>query len=306
MTTADADRCWARVSVQCPPQATDAVSALLMTVAANGVVVNDAGDHTVVTAYLSPTDDRDCAVAERVVREALQNIPAELLPRPLRIETIMVPERNWLAGFRAHCHPLREGRIVIKPTWEPWPSPSLPAREGDLVIEIDPGMAFGSGDHPTTRACLRALQEVLRPGDRVVDFGCGSGILSIAARLLGAGEVLAMDCDPLALRVARANLALNRVTEGVTLAQSDTLEGPAPGWDAIVANISASVLCAAAPAARLLLRPGGCFICAGVPGERRDQLVVALQAAGFADLRQQRDGEWVSVIATVPEGVGAP
>jgi len=276
-----------------------------MKLAPNGVVVADGREEIVIMAYLSPTNELDFASAEAQVGDVLASIPGDLLPQPVHIEYQLVPERNWIAAFRAHCHPLREGRIVVKPTWEPWPSPSLEPREDDLLIEIDPGMAFGSGDHPTTRACLRALQELLRPGARVLDFGCGSGILTIAARLLGAGEVLAIDCDPMAIEVARENLALNQVA-GIELAVRDTLRGLNGGWDLIVGNISAPVLCAAAPMADDLLRPGGMFICAGVPWEWREHLLQALRDTGFVDLRTERDGEWVSVIASRPEEVASP
>lgn len=295
-----AHRHWTRVGVPVPPDAADAVSALLMRICPNGVVVDESPDEVTLTGYLAPGTRPADAVA--AVRVALDSVPEELLPRPVRVGVETVPERDWVAAFRAHCHPLREGRIVVKPTWESWPSPKLDARPDDLIIELDPGMAFGTGTHPTTQGCLSALQSVVRPGARLIDFGCGSGILSIAAVLLGAAEVLALDCDPLAVEVASANAAANAVAPRLQVAERDTLSGLRAGWDIIVANISAPLTAAIAGDARSLLRAGGSYIAAGIPLERGGEVADALAAAGFEDIAREVRDEWVLVTGVVPGG----
>ena len=298
----DAERIWTRVTVATPAVAADAVAAIIGGFCANGVEVADGDEPVRISGYLSPVvpgNTPEDAVA--TVRNALATIPDELLPTALLVTAEAVPERDWIAVFRAHCRPMREGRIVIKPTWEPWPSPDLAPLPDDLVITLDPGMAFGSGDHATTRACLAALQVVLVPGERVLDYGCGSGILSIAARLLGADEALALDFDPMAVEVSRANLEQNLISDGVRVVQADTLAGLPRAWDVILANISAPIVCRESANARALLRPGGHFVCAGIPDGREAEVELAIADAGLELIEHAVSGEWHSFIARAPE-----
>ncbi len=307
MSFPDAARIWTRVTIATPSVAADAVAAILGGMCANGVEVDDAGEPVRISGYLSPIvpgNAPEDAVA--TVRAALTTIPDELLPTPLEVTAESVPERDWVEAFRAHCRPMREGRIVIIPTWEPWPSPDLPPLPDDLIITLDPGMAFGSGDHATTRACLAALQALLVPGERVLDYGSGSGILSIAARLLDASEVLALDFDPVAVEVARANLELNEISDRVIVRQADTLAGGTPGWDIILANISAPIVCRESANAQALLRPGGHLVCAGIPDGREGEVEVALADAGFDLIDHAVSGEWHSFIARAPDEEAAP
>lgn len=305
MSFPDAERIWTRVTITTPIVAADAVAEILGGFCGNGVEVEDRDEPARISGYLSPivlgNTPED---ALETVRNALTTIPPDLLPTPLRVTAEAVPERDWIAVFRAHCRPMREGRIVIKPTWEPWPSPNLPPLPDDLVITLDPGMAFGSGDHATTRACLAALQMLLVPGERVLDYGSGSGILSIAARLLNAAEVLALDYDPVAVEVARANLEMNGIFDRVHVAQADTLGGLASSWDIILANISAPIVCRESANARALLRPGGHFVSAGIPDGREAEVELAIADAGFDLIEHAVAGEWHSFIAHAP-GEGA-
>jgi len=302
----DVERIWTRVTIATPDVAADAVAAILGGLCGNGVEVDDRVAPVRISGYLSPIvpgNGREDAVT--TVRTALAAIPDELLPTPLQVTSEAVPERDWVEAFRAHCRPMREGRIVVKPTWEPWPTPHLPPLPDDLVITLDPGMAFGSGDHATTRACLSALQILHIPGQRVLDYGCGSGILSIAARLMGASEVLALDFDPVAVEVARANLELNGVSDGVRVTQADTLAGLAPGWDIVFANISAPIVCSEAANARATLRPGGHFVCAGIPDGREVEVELAVADAGLDLIEHAVSGEWHSFVTRAPDE-GAP
>lgn len=294
-----AGRLWARVTVTCPHEAAEAVAASLLGISPNGIVVDDSGEQTRVIGYMGPYLSPDAtADASRRVR-AIAAVPEGLLGGTAQVEAEVVPEEDWLAAFRAYHKPARIGRIVIKPSWEPWPSPHLAARPTDLVIEIDPGLAFGTGQHTTTRICLHELQERLRPGDRVLDFGCGSGILAIVAAKLGAGEVLGIDCDPSAIRVATENIRRNEVAETVTLRQLDNLADLEPPWDVVVANINPVIVAREAERVRELLAVGGRYICTGIPVEREEMVLEALRGAGFEQIVPRPSGEWIGFVCTM-------
>ncbi len=266
------------MTIATPSVAADAVAAILGGLCANGVEVDDGGEPVRISGYLSPIVPSNAPEnAVTTVNGALSAIPDELLPTPLQVTAEVVPERDWIEAFRAHCRPMREGNIVVKPTWEPWPSPDLPPLPDDLIITLDPGMAFGSGDHATTRACLAALQVLLVSGERVLDYGCGSGILS------------------------RANLELNGISDRVRVRQADTLAALASGWDIVLANISAPTVCRESANARALLRPGGHFVSAGIPDGREAEVELAISDAGFDLIEHAVSGEWHSFIARAPE-----
>ena len=305
MPAAGGERTWLRVTVQCPPDAADAVIVALLPLSPNGVTTDEAATVS-VTAWLGPyTVPPDADEAEQTVRERLAAIPDDLLPARSAVEVVAVPEKDWIEVFRAQHRPVRIGRVVIKPTWERWPSPALDARADDIMIEIDPGLAFGTGLHPTTAGCVRELQDRLRRGARVIDLGCGSGLLAIVAVKLGAREALAIDFDPLAAEVARANVAANAVDERVTVRVGDGLAGVGTGWDVVLANINPPTIVREAPAALAALGPDGAYICAGIPLSREAEVLEALRAVGFAGIVPRIEGEWVGFICVAPgEGGG--
>jgi len=179
-------------------------------------------------------------------------------------------------------------------------------RADDIVIEIDPGLAFGTGLHPTTAGCVRELQDRLRRGARVIDFGCGSGILGIVAAKLGAREVLAIDFDPAAVEVARANVAASGVTDRVTVRVGDSLAGVGTGWDMVLANINPPTIVREAPGALAALDPDGAYACAGIPLNREAEALEALREVGFAGILPRIDGEWVGFICVAPGEGGRP
>jgi ribosomal protein L11 methyltransferase len=241
----------------------------------------------VVKAWLP--DGADLARQRQAVRRALASLPATIRTRWLR-------EEDWAEAWKAFFPVLRiSRRLVICPAWR-----SYRARAGETVIRLDPGMAFGTGQHPTTLMCLLALEETVRPGMSVLDLGTGSGILALAAARLEAASVLALDTDPLAVRAARENARLNgleavvRVEEG-TLGPSTTLRaGP---FDVIAANISAAVIVELAGAMAKALRPGGVLIAGGFSKERAAEVAAALTAAGLTVERTLSDGEWRTLVA---------
>jgi len=287
---------WTRVTVECPCQAAEAVSAILLDICPGGLVLEERDDVTRLSGYLCPTPS-GCDLPLAQLRRALKNIPAELAPEPLRVATDLVPERDWVEAFKQHCRSVRVGSIVIKPTWRPWPDPALPAQRDDIIIELDPGMAFGTGTHPTTRLCLAALDGLVRPGSRIVDLGCGSGILSIAAARLGAGGIAAVDCDWIAIRATCANAVLNAVADHLRVICADSLLPLSPAWDLVLANITPPVVAREAAAACQLLRCGGAYVCSGIPVERQPEVERALSAAGFAAIEAEALEGWACLTA---------
>lgn len=209
----------------------------------------------------------------------------------LSLEMRSVVDEDWSENWKKYYKPFRVGtRLLVKPTWEPY----VPD-EGDLVIELDPGMAFGTGTHETTNMCMRLLEKHLAEGMRVMDVGTGSGILAIAAAKLGAGEVLAIDIDPDAVKVAGENVALNKEQARVRVAAGDLVSGAAMPCDLAVANIVADAICMlAGPLTRHLTR-GGLLVCSGIIREREPDVLDAARAAGYRVADRLEQGEWVAL-----------
>jgi ribosomal protein L11 methyltransferase len=276
---------WRELTVRCPLAAAEAVAAVLQDLA-GGCASQDMPEGTLLWAWL-PEDERLVGRRQELAAR-LAALPEELLEGGRAdLAERTVDDEDWAEAWKAYWHPTRVGqRLVIKPTWRDWPPTDDPtlARPDDLVIELDPGMAFGTGAHATTVLCLEALERLLTPprsAPRVLDLGCGSGILSIAALKLGAAAALAIDADPLATEATIENCARNGVSDGCRVLLQDSLDGVAPGWDVIVANISLTIVTAVAPRAAELLTPGGLMVCSGFYAARADELAAALQAAGL-------------------------
>ena len=205
-----------------------------------------------------------------------------------------VDEDEWQNSWKDHFHVLRVGRrLVVKPTWREYdPRPS------DVVIVLDPGMAFGTGHHPTTRSCLEQLERLVAPGASVLDFGCGSGILSIAASKLGASSVLGVEADSSAVRVAKQNARENGVQHNVLVVEG-TLPRPEarPGaFDVAVANISAKVVSEASTELVRAVKPGGAVIASGIIVDNKAVVERSMAAAGAALSDTIVDGDWVTLV----------
>jgi ribosomal protein L11 methyltransferase len=219
---------------------------------------------------------------------------------PPRITTLE-PE-DWAESWKAFFPPQHLGaRTVIVPTWHEYaPVP------GEVIIRLDPGMAFGTGLHASTRLCLIAVEKLVRPGQsRVLDVGTGSGILSIAAALQGARAVQAMDLDAVAVEVARENVALNHV-ESIVHVERGTLEGTAPadvprhtatGYDLLLVNILAEVIIGMGPAIAAAMAPGGQVACSGIIREKAEDVARALAAVGLTLDERLEEEDWVALIA---------
>ena len=211
----------------------------------------------------------------------------------LAMDTVNVHDEDWSEVWKRFYKPFRAGsKLVVKPTWELYD-----AQPGDLVMEIDPGMAFGSGTHETTGMCLELLEQVMKPGDRVMDVGTGSGILAIGAALLGSENVLAVDIDPTAVKVAKENIAQNHMEDRIHAVVGNLLEGIEGECEICVANIIADIICLFAEPLNAHVVPGGLFICSGIIKEREQDVLTALNAAQYTILEVRRKGEWVAVLA---------
>ena len=211
----------------------------------------------------------------------------------LHLDTRTVNDQAWTDIWKKYFKPFHvSDHLVIKPTWEPFsPGP------GDLIIEIDPGMAFGSGTHETTGMCLTLLESVIQGGEYIIDVGTGSGILAIGAALLGAGHVLAVDIDPDAVKVAQENIRRNHVDQIVSVQLGNLLERVSDVCDICVANIISDVIIAFAAPLTDHIRPGGLFICSGIVSSRSDEVAGALTAAGYTIIRKESRGEWTAFLS---------
>lgn len=215
-----------------------------------------------------------------------------------------VSEDDWANNWKQYFKPIRvSSRLTIKPTWEQYEPESAEER----IIELDPGMAFGTGTHPTTSLCLRTLEGVIREGDEVIDVGTGSGILAIGACQLGASRVLALDLDPVAVSSAMENTRLNRLEGQIQVVESDLLSVLKKESDipvnvqlpvrVVVANILAEIILLFIEDVYEALQPGGYYIASGIYKNKEQAVEEALVAAGFEISQTARDEDWVAFVA---------
>lgn len=234
-----------------------------------------------IKCYL--TDDEDGLAVLRRINAAYDDVT-----------TSYVEDSDWENNWREYYKPIEVGeKLVVVPEWEEAP------QDGRLPLRLDPGLIFGTGSHATTRMCLAALEKFSKPGVRVLDLGCGSGILGIGALLLGCAHVTGCDIDPKAPEVAAANAALNgfyedrfTVCAGDILADAGLRRRLGTGYDIVLANIVADVIIPLAALAPAFLAPGGTFVCSGIIDGREDEVAAALTRAGFTVTAHDTLEEW--------------
>jgi len=252
-----------------------------------------------VSVYVPEAHDR--GEIERRVRDAVGRVREAGLdpgPRASEVRVELVDESAWKDAWREQYHPIPVGNsLVIAPVWAE-PSDLEPYRDR-RVIAIEPGMAFGTGHHQTTQMCAEILAEVVRPGMRVVDVGTGTGVLAIAAALVGAERVVAIDLDPVAVSAATDNVRTNGLEDRVDVRQGDLLAALRPDetFDLAVANILRDVVIALVPQVRPRLVPGGWLLTSGYIESQREQVEQALADHGFSVVRRAHQDDWVSVLA---------
>jgi len=305
---------WLELAVEADLEAVEAVSEILGRVAAGGTSVEpgfelvedglgarvDLRRPAVVRGYVPAGDPAAVERAIATTEAALGHLQAFGL-RPIgSLATRIVDEADWAEAWKAHFPVIRVGRrLVIRPTWR-----RHRAAPSDVVISLDPGMAFGTGLHPTTRLCLAALERVADRGGvagaRVLDVGSGSGILSIAAARLGAREVVGLDTDEIAVEATTANARRNRLG-GRIRARPGSLPSGARPFDLILANLIAGLLVPLAPALAAELAPGGILLASGIYVDREAEVTSAFVAAGLAVTQRLAEGDWVALEAVRPE-----
>ena len=213
------------------------------------------------------------------------------------LKTRVIEEREWENAWKEHFDVLHVGsKIVIVPSWRNYSSKS-----SEVVILLDPGMAFGTGHHPTTRMCLELLESLLQPGMNMLDVGCGSGILSMASVKLGCASAVGLEIDPVAVRSAKDNVVTNRETNRINIL-AGTLPHPEiqPGsFDIVAANISSNVISELAADLAKSLVPEGIVIVSGIIDERSDDTVKQLKNSGITANRRYSSGDWVTLVCSV-------
>lgn len=281
---------WTVITAICAPDAADAVAHALLEAGCGGVVFQ--GDDPVKIQGSLPVSE-DVAEKVEALRAHLDRLPEFGLP-PLAAPIALhdADDAEWADVWKKHFHTAKIGsRIVIQPSWEEYdPQPQ------EVVLNLDPGMAFGTGSHPTTRLCLLALEERIIEGMTVADVGTGSGILAIAAVKLGAKVAFATDIDPLAREVSERNADANGLQGRVLVQEMETFEREAKGCQLIVANIIAQIVIDLAPTIPPRLEENGIFIASGIVEEYHDRVREAFEALGMTWLETKRDDIWVCLV----------
>lgn len=304
---------WLELAVDADLEAVEAVSEIIGRVASGGTTVEpafelvdeglgariDPSRPATVRGYLPAGNASAAEAGTAQVADALGHLAAFGL-RPIgELRTRVVHEADWATAWKAYFPVMRVGRrLVIRPTWR-----HHRRAEGDVVLALDPGMAFGTGLHPTTRLCLAGLEPMADDGRlegaHVLDVGCGSGILAIAALKLGAASALGLDTDPIAVEATLANARRNALARrfGARVGGLPTGEQPA---DVLLANLIAGVLVPLAPLLRDELRPGGTILASGIFSDRETEVRDAFVAAGLSISGRATEGEWVALEARRP------
>lgn len=308
---------WSEISIHTTNEAVEPISNILHEAGASGVVIEDPFELTKTREdrfgeiyQLNPDDYPDEGVIVKAylpvnsflgetveaIKESINNLIIYNIDIGLNKVTISeVNEEEWATAWKKYYHPVKiSERFTIVPTWEMY----SPVNSDELIIELDPGMAFGTGTHPTTVMCIQALERTVRPGDRVIDVGTGSGVLSIAAAMLGAEDVRGFDLDEVAVTTAKINSKLNKVNDKITVSQNNLLDNVEKNSaDVIVANILAEVILRFTESAAEVVKPGGSFIASGIIQPKKDQVKEALLAAGFEITETILMEDWVAIIA---------
>lgn len=296
---------WIEIAVTVPPDLADLAASVLEDYGHQGISISrddiqpdhwDEGElpdpaAMIVRAYMVASDTAEASRATLDVMLTQRGLPQAVYQ--------LVDDEDWAEAWKSHYHTTRIGEhFVIRPIWE-----AYDPQAADLVISLDPGMAFGTGTHSTTRLCLMSLEALMKPGLSVLDLGCGSGILAIAAAKMGASKVLAIDIDPIAAKITDENAAVNNVADQIVAQQGtlETVRGSARRFDLLLANILARIIIEMCDQGLGdIVRPGGVAIFSGIITEQVDDVRVALDRAGYQVTKVRTEGDWVSIEASRP------
>ncbi|MBU9672824.1 50S ribosomal protein L11 methyltransferase [Planococcus sp. CP5-4] len=310
---------WSELSIHTTNEAIESISNILHEAGASGVVIEDSEDLTkdredvfgeiysldpedfptegvILKAYLPVNSFLGEAVEG--IKLAINSLAEFNINVGRNVVTISeVNEEDWATSWKKYYHPVKiSERFTIVPTWETY----HPVSSDELIIELDPGMAFGTGTHPTTVMSLQALEKHVGKGNTVIDVGTGSGVLAIGAALLEAASVRALDLDEIAVKAAGLNVKLNKVQDRVHVFHGNLLEAIDNPADVVVANILAEIIMSFTDDAYQAVKAGGIYITSGIIAQKKNDVKQALEASGFVieDIMMMED--WVTIISKKP------
>jgi len=309
---------WAQITVKTTTLAADMVAGIFHDIGTGGAVIEDRadialnqkpeGEWDIIDEHIAdnmdievcvkgfvPEDERlndQLAFVRSELARFVENAP-ELDWGSLAVSVLLVSDEDWANNWKKYYKPIKPGKyIVIKPSWEPYE-----VKDNDLVLEMDPGLAFGTGTHETTRLCILLLEKYVKKDMAVFDVGCGTGVLAMCAALLGASHVNAIDIDPVAVKVANNNIEANALVSKINAFCGNLLEGHFESADLIIANIIADIVIRLTPKALEHLNSKGIFITSGIINERAQDVKDALLENGFTILETLTEGEWTAIAA---------
>lgn len=307
---------WIEITIHTTNEASEIVESILLDYGSTGVAIEDPTtleenlhDDFGTIVELSPTDYPEVGVVVKGYinelnfddqtfnrfKDELEQLGKNInIGEFFKIETTTIQDSDWENSWKDYFDILNIGeKFVIVPTWREYEN-----EEDKYVINIDPGMAFGTGGHETTSLCIKNLEKYVKPHDNVIDVGCGSGILSIAASYLTDGNLKAVDLDKLAVDVSRENFALNNLENRIEVEEASLLTKEAKKYDVIVANILAHIIELMLEDAYKLLEDGGYFITSGIIKDKKDELLEKMLEQGFKLVEETSDNEWYSFVVT--------
>ena len=310
---------WTEVQIQTSNEAVDAVSNILIESGSQGVAIEDRQDFlntpddgfgeiwaldeadfskegVIIKAYFPDTlflPELVPSIQQRI--KALESFGLTIAPNTLKLEE--VTEENWATAWKKYYRPLQVTRfLTVVPSWEDYEVQHADER----VIRLDPGLAFGTGTHPTTILSLQALETYIRGNETILDVGTGSGVLSIASKALGAKHVHAYDLDDVAVKAAVENINLNDYAKDVVVKANDLLKGVTIEADIVVANILAEIIVPLIPEAYEALKPGGLFLTSGIIEDKKELILSEQKKQGFTIIQVQQMKDWCSIVAQKP------
>ncbi len=306
---------WTEITILTTPQAEDFITAILYETGVGGVNIEDPSlideanrstknwdimdediiskyseNKCLIKAYYSPEINMEEVMLK--INEGIENAKLFVDVGDIKVSSASVNEQDWENNWKQYYKPVYLGEnIVIKPVWE-----QIETKNTDIVIELDPGMAFGTGTHETTRMCLEILEKTIKKGDKVLDIGTGSGILSIGAVKMGADSCFAVDIDPLAVKIVGENAEINGVSDKITTVCGNLAEKVSGKYEIVVANIIADAIIALSPDVRQFMKEGGIYITSGIIDHRLGDVKDKLIKCGFTIKEVITQGEWAAVI----------
>lgn len=302
---------WIELSVVVNSDAEESVTEILQNAGSNGVAIEDSNEihrvredkygeifdlspndypkqHMVIKAYYNET---------QFSQSFFENLKSQISNLEMVDSSVFqsdykeIEESDWENEWKNYFHPFQASeRFYIVPSWE-----TVSKEENHLYIELDPGMAFGTGDHPTTSMCLKAIEKIIEPHHDVIDVGTGSGILSIAAHLLGANHIKAIDLDEMAVQVAKENFVKNHCEAAIETTTGNLLNDESNQYDVVIANILAHVITLMVEDAYARLHSKGYFVASGIIEEKADEVETQMKQAGFKIIETQQDNGWVCI-----------